>query len=158
MNWIDAPIGGRLAIAARPRAGDWLDDEILGWRRESVDDVVSLLEPHEIHDLELGAERDVCEKAGITFTSFPIVDRGVPASLTKTLELVAYCKDRLSMDKGVLVHCRAGIGRSATVAACVLVSLGEHPDRAFARIAAARGLPVPDTQVQVDWVEMFARA
>lgn len=33
---------------ARPRAGEWLEDEIAGWRAQSVDIVVSLLEPAEI--------------------------------------------------------------------------------------------------------------
>ncbi len=37
MFWIDAPGAGRLAIAARPRSGDWLEDEIEGWRSASVD-------------------------------------------------------------------------------------------------------------------------
>jgi len=41
--WINLPMAGRLAIMARPRAGDWLDDEISGWRVQGIDTVVSLL-------------------------------------------------------------------------------------------------------------------
>ena len=36
-------MAGRLAIMARPRAGDWLEDEISGWRAQGVEIVVSLL-------------------------------------------------------------------------------------------------------------------
>ena len=45
--WIVGPWRGRLAIAARPRGGDWLEDEITGWRLAGIDIVVSLLESHE---------------------------------------------------------------------------------------------------------------
>ena len=34
--WIDGVSSGRLAIMARPRAGDWLDDEIANWALEGV--------------------------------------------------------------------------------------------------------------------------
>jgi hypothetical protein len=40
----EAALAGRLAIVPRPRAGDWLDDEIAAWRAEGIDLVVSLLE------------------------------------------------------------------------------------------------------------------
>ncbi len=156
--WIEMPGPGRLAIAARPRAGDWLIDEINGWRLAGVDEVVSLLEPHEMHDLELDGEAEACSQAGIAFTSFPISDRGVPSSLMKTRALVTDCKGWLSAGRGVLVHCRAGIGRSALVLACVLVSLGDRPEAALARIRSARGLEVPDTPTQTQWVEAFGRA
>jgi hypothetical protein len=33
-----------LAIMARPRAGDWLDGEIAGWRAQGIGVIVSLLE------------------------------------------------------------------------------------------------------------------
>jgi len=155
MYWIEKPGPGRLAIAARPRAGDWLADEIAAWRVDGVDQVVSLLEPHEVHDLDLKSEADACALAGIDFRSFPIVDRGVPESKVRTLALVEACKEMLAADRGVLIHCRAGIGRSALIAACVLVSMGDAPDAAFSRIAVARGVEVPDTTVQRDWVDAF---
>jgi hypothetical protein len=58
--WIDAALPGRIAIMPRPRAGDWLADEVAGWRAEGVDLVVSLLEPHEVAELGLGDEADLC--------------------------------------------------------------------------------------------------
>lgn len=54
--WIGLPMLGRLAIMPRPRAGDWLDEEILDWRAEGIDIVVSLLEREEV--IELGLERE----------------------------------------------------------------------------------------------------
>jgi len=34
--WIKTSASLRLAIMARPRAGDWLEDEIDHWKREGV--------------------------------------------------------------------------------------------------------------------------
>ena len=43
------------------------------------------------------------------------------------------------------------------LAACVLIALGTDPDAALTRIAVARGLPVPETAEQRQWVLDFAR-
>src|SRR5262249_34405373 len=55
--WLDLPEAGRLAIMPRPRAGDWLLDEIACWKREAINVVVSLLEQHEVDDLELSTHQ-----------------------------------------------------------------------------------------------------
>ena len=156
--WIGAPLGGRLAIMARPRAGDWLDDEIAGWRIEGVDIVVSLLEPDEVGELGLRREPDLCEVHSIEFISFPIPDRGVPESFHETTILVRSIARRISEGKGVTIHCRAGIGRSSLIAACVLVCSGFNPDTVFEMIGNARGVKVPDTEGQRDWLAAFHKA
>ena len=46
--WIELPADIRLAIMPRPRAGDWLDGEIAGWRAEEIDVIVSFLEAEEV--------------------------------------------------------------------------------------------------------------
>ena len=38
----------------------------------------------------------------------------------------------------VLIHCRGGLGRAETVAACLLVDLGAKPRDAVKRVRAAR--------------------
>src|SRR5262249_4097520 len=62
--WLDLPEAGRLAIMPRPRAGDWLLDEIACWKREAINVVVSLLEQHEVDDLELSEEATCCRAGG----------------------------------------------------------------------------------------------
>ncbi len=52
LYWIDGPWNGRLAIAARPRGGDWLDDEVGSWRQAGLDMMVSLLTPDEVAEFE----------------------------------------------------------------------------------------------------------
>ena len=60
IHWIDLPAGVRLAIMPRPRAGDWLDDEVAGWRAEGIDVIVSLLEAGEVRELGLRREAGLC--------------------------------------------------------------------------------------------------
>jgi protein-tyrosine phosphatase len=156
--WLDLPEHWRLAIMPRPRAGDWLADEIVGWKAEGIDMVVSLLEPHELAELDLRQLPIMCRAEGIDLVSFPIPDRGVPESMRDTDRLAREIFDALRTGKAVAVHCRAGIGRSALIAACVLVRGGYDVDRAFATIARARGVEVPDTEVQRRWVRTFVGA
>jgi protein-tyrosine phosphatase len=156
LYWI--PIeSGRLAIMARPRSGDWLSDEIAGWRKDGVDVAVSLLEPHEARELELDAEATECANARIEFVSFPIQDRGVPLSVPETRALIELLAGKLKTGASIAIHCRAGIGRSALIAACTLTKLGMAPKDALRLIGKARRLTVPDTEEQARWVETFAR-
>ena len=154
--WIPTPFPGRLAVAPRPRGGDWLEDEMKGGREAGIDVVVSLLTPNEITEFELEREADAAQKSGIRFRSFPIVDRDVPASRTGLLELVDEITQELTAARRVVVHCRQGIGRAGLVAAGVLIAAGIDPETAVARLTAARGRPVPETPDQRRWLDAFA--
>jgi protein-tyrosine phosphatase len=92
------------------------------------------------------------------FIAFPVPDGGVPASTREAMALAEAIVARLNEGKAVAVHCRAGIGRSSLIAACVLVLLGFAPGMAFDLIGKARGVRVPDTEGQRDWVDMFSEA
>lgn len=158
LYWIDWPMAGRLAIMARPRAGDWLDDEISGWRAEGVEIVVSLLERDEVSELGLQREPVLCREQGMAFLSFPIPDRGVPDSLRDAVVLARRLVREINEGRAIAIHCRAGIGRSALMAACALVCLGAGPTMALEAIGRARGVSVPDTEGQVLWVSAFQEA
>jgi len=142
---------------ARPRSGDWLDDEIVAWHDDGVDVVVSLLQKDEIEELELAQEASLCKAAGIQFISFPIVDRGVPSSLESTEALARFLSDKISEGGAVAIHCRAGIGRSALVAASTLICLGFTSIDAFDKLSKARGVKTPDTEGQQEWVAGFEK-
>jgi len=143
---------GRLAIMPRPRAGDWLAGEVASWKQSGLDVIVSLLEPSEVTELGLDEERLLCQQAGITFLSFPILDRGLPEQAESVRELVNALACSLHAGLGVGIHCRMGLGRSAMIAACVLIALGYSAETAWSRIGTARRLAVPDTREQRDWV------
>ena len=154
--WIDGLARGRLGIALRPRGGDWLQDEVEAWRASGVDSVVSLLTPEEQTEFDLKDEESACRRQGMTFRSLAIPDRGVPQSRPALRRLLSALLRDLNSGKTVVVHCRQGIGRSSLIAASVLASFGEDPDRVFRRIERARGRSVPDTDEQRNWVRHFA--
>jgi protein-tyrosine phosphatase len=153
---ITGPWHGWLAIAARPRGGDWLQDEASGWRRAGIDVMVSLLEADEAAQLDLVDEAKAAAANSIRFISFPIPDRGVPASAPSAASLIAAISDALDCGNNVAVHCRQGLGRSGLIAAGVLTSAGIDPDRAIEVVSAARGQTVPETPAQRSWIVAHA--
>lgn len=143
-------------MAARPRRGDWLEDEVAGWRGAGIDAVVSLLTPEEEQDLDLNREAEVVRARGMKFVSFPIPDRQVPSSQTEMAAVVERVDADLSAGKNVVVHCRQGIGRAGLVGACLLVSKGISPEKAVKSLSAARGNAVPETEEQRRWIDHYA--
>jgi protein-tyrosine phosphatase len=156
--WIPEALEGRLAIMPRPRSGEWLDDEVKDWRLAGVDVVVSLLTSSEITELGLSDEPKACGFHKITFISYPIYDREVPDSQVATQKLVKELRNAMKQSQSVAIHCRMGIGRSALIAACILTRQGLDTNLAFEAIGRARGLQVPDTDVQRAWVANFSGA
>lgn len=154
--WIPGTWAGRLAILARPRGNDWLDVEISAWRDAGVQVVVSLLCSEEETELGLADEARLVEASGLRFINFPIEDYGVPASEAALYRLVKELEHLLDCRMAVGIHCRAGIGRSSLVTACLLVSRGQAVEASFEQIQKARGVPVPDTINQKSWVNDFA--
>jgi len=155
--WIEGPWKGRLAIVPRPRGGDWLEDEAAAWKQQGVNTVVSTLTDDEIEDFDLHRESAASEQHGVEFLAYPIPDRGVPASMKAASALLGGLEKKLSNGKNIVIHCRQGIGRSAVLAASLLILAGLDVDTAVQRVAAARGCPVPETQEQRDWVRRFAK-
>ena len=156
LYWSDGPWPGKLAIAARPRGGDWLDDEIASWRNAGVDTVVSLLTPDEELELDLKNEPREVEGNGMKFISLPIPDRQVPRAESEVRTSIEHVDADLSSGKNVVIHCRQGIGRSGLLAACLLITKGLSPGAAIDAVTAARGVPIPETDEQRRWIDHYA--
>lgn len=109
--------------------------------------------PHERHLSSLAAEHGVravvdcrgeacdpvetLEELGITFLHLPAPDGAglVQGSLDCG---VAWVNARLSEGRPTLIHCQQGMGRSALLALCVMVSRGHEPLAAFTLARARR--------------------
>jgi len=146
---------GRLSTMTRPRGGDWLTDELDDLATAGVSVLVSLLSDAEATELDLIHEADAAQAAGIEFHQLPTPDCQVP-DLDATLALGRLLLQLLDDGASVAVHCRHGIGRSSTLAAAVLVLEGTAAAEAWDRVSAARGLPVPDTAEQREFINTLA--
>lgn len=154
---IKGPWAGRLAIVSRPRGGDWIDDEVRAWKDEGLNAVVSLLTAEEQGEFELFDEKEASEKQGLQFFSLPINDLGVPSSREGTLQILSQLERLLAAGRNVGIHCRQSIGRSGMMAACLLVMAKFSPQEALESVSNDRGLPVPETREQSEWVSDFER-
>lgn len=84
---------------------------------------------------------------------FPIADMQPAGDRGAFLALVRDIAARLRAGDNVLIHCAYGIGRTGTLAACVLVALGCTADQATTLIRMAGSNPETASQGKlVDWV------
>src|SRR5580698_20386 len=150
--WIDTSSNLSLGIAPRPRGGDWLEGDIEQLKRDGVDTLISLLTLEEVSELGLEQEAAACATAGIGFRNFAILDRNVPHSVPEFLAFARSVHEKAVSGRAIADHCRACIGRSAILLATVMRLQGFSAEEAFDRISRARGLRVPDTPEQAEWI------
>ena len=67
---------------------------------------------------------------------------------------IGLTNEKLIFETGgsLVVHCRGGIGRSSMVVSAILTHLGVKSNDALRHIEKARGLRVPETTAQREWV------
>jgi protein-tyrosine phosphatase len=106
--------------------------------------------------LDCNAKPKFAEQNGIKFVSYPIPDRGVP-DIRHAKELADSIAGGIVDGRSIAIHCRAGIGRSSLIAASALICLGIEAGAALALIKEARGVSVPDTDEQRDWIMAFGK-
>jgi protein-tyrosine phosphatase len=152
-SWIDTGSRLKLAVVSRPRGGGSLQSDIGVLKVVGVDILVSLLSHSESRQLGLQREDAACSSAGISFYKFPISDGRVPHSPDDFLAFARFLHERASEGMSIGAHCKACIGRSSVLLATIMRLEGFRAGEAFEGISAARGVRVPDTPTQEDWVE-----
>ncbi|HEY66798.1 MAG TPA: dual specificity protein phosphatase family protein [Thermoflexia bacterium] len=120
-----------------------------GWPRlasRGITAVVNMRIEFDDNDAGIAPER---------YLHLPTVNDEAP-TLEQLRAGVAFIAEEIARGGGVYVHCGAGVGRAATMAAAYLISTGLTPDRAWARIREVRPFIRP-TPVQVAQIERFAQ-
>ncbi|MEP7351010.1 MAG: protein-tyrosine phosphatase family protein [Sphingorhabdus sp.] len=146
---------GRLFIMPKP-SGEWLREDISHYGSLGIQVIISMLEPAEASELSLENEQAVCTEHQIDFIQFSVPDRGLPSKASFNT-LVRNIAERLRNAETVAIHCRAGIGRSGMAVCCTLSEFGYSAAQAIALTSEARGVEVPDTPEQHEFVEQFMR-
>lgn len=138
---LDLP--GRLWIMPKPSSTERLDDDIAAWRAMGMERIISLMALDEAAEFGLAAEADVCRQHGMDFVHLPIPARGLPEQRA----FAALAHETLGALRGGMAigaHCRAGIGRSAMLACCILALSGPTAEEAIAGVSEARRIAAPD--------------
>jgi len=143
---------GFFAIMARPSLEENDPASVVNISRLDINLVVSLLEINEARTLGLDAEREQARALGMQFVSFPIPDMGIPTSVEEFASLSKMLLKQIDAGANLLVHCHAGIGRSGLLAAGILLHCNLNPQQAFAHVSKMRGVRVPETPEQEDWL------
>ena len=160
---------GRLGLTQAPGTwdGDVLPNVKLGNARVATD-LLALASAHGVHALLTLQEQDemvewglegILEGAaalGLESLWLPIPDGRAPESPGDVEATVDRVVELLVAGKTVAIHCLAGLGRSGTVAAAVLVRLGVRPGTAIARLRMARPGAIQTTE-QVQFIWDYAR-
>jgi ADP-ribosyl-[dinitrogen reductase] hydrolase len=93
----------------------------------------------------------------------PILDHSVPGDRDTMARILTVLDDALAAGHVVYVHCRAGIGRSATVAGCWLAAQRGNAEQALAELQVlwqqatqSRAWPcIPETEQQEEFVRRW---
>lgn len=148
-----ATIGqGSLAMMAKPTGGEWIEDTFAAIAQSGITHMVSLLEAAEVYELGLRAAAHLSQQYEIKFTSYPLPDRGLPSSIVSFARFSKGLHSSIVAGDAVVIHCRAGIGRTGLVAAGILLHTGLSPNQAFDHVSQCRGVSVPDTPEQQAWL------
>lgn len=92
-------------------------------------------------------ERRAVEARGMEFHHLPVEAGDLPAD-DALVALVQKLRDAVSVGRKVVVHDRAGGGRSATVVAALLIGMGHDVDDAIAKVRSVRAKAVEPMQAR----------
>jgi len=146
---------GQIYVMPKPDPAT-LDDQFAHLADLGVHEIVSLMEAEEAAELGLADEPQSCAEHGMAFTSFPIQDFNLPEA-TGFLDLADRLRHDLRGGRSVAIHCKGGIGRSGMLASLILAPIVGGAEQAISHVSQHRGVDVPDTQKQRDFVIKLTR-
>ena len=153
VDTVPLPIStGGLSLCGKHAIGP---DHAAAMERCGATTVVCLVQAHELADRYPDYLSWLEANVGGQAVWFPIHDlhsRSAQATLQFLTELIR----RLEADEHLLMHCAAGIGRTGTIAVCLLMELGLPRDEALAHVRAHRPMAGPEVGAQMDLVNALA--
>lgn len=88
--------------------------------------------------------------------SFPLPERAIPPDRHALVNLVEELSTALEKGERILIHCGSGIGRTGSVATCILLRFKFSILEASIRIAdAGSGLETPEQELLIDTLAKY---
>ena len=146
-------VGGRLYLDAMPGRQEPFETARIAIVREQIGHVVCLAGSDEIREASPGYHAALLRGVPWRHVAHPVPDLGVPPDRPAFCALAKQVADLLRAGGAVMIHCRAGIGRSGLLAAGVLMALGQSRAEAARAVRAAGAGPETPAQEEIlDWI------
>ncbi|MFY7960206.1 MAG: protein-tyrosine phosphatase family protein [Elsteraceae bacterium] len=152
-----APRGGFLLLSAHPASQGNLAAALADYRRAGAQLLLSLPPAAELEQLGLGALATECAALGLDWAHCPIPDFEPPGPPFEAAWRKAGPGLHARLDAGETIglHCHAGLGRTGTVAALILIERGVTPVEAIAAVRRARPGAI-ETAAQLSYLHLKA--
>ncbi|HYE42641.1 MAG TPA: dual specificity protein phosphatase family protein [Caulobacteraceae bacterium] len=140
---------------------DWLTPQLAVGGSQAPRDAWALARVHGI-DAVIDLRAEACDDVellslhGVQFLHLPTHDLA-PLSQEVLDEGVTFANRVLWGGRRLLIHCEHGIGRSATLALCVLISRGDPPLEALRLAKTRRWKLSPNPEQYECWVQWIQR-
>ncbi len=150
---LPAKVTGKLLLHSMPGRYEAIETVWHHVRSQAVCSIVCLAEKDEIRQKSFEyAEALQTGAVPCSVLHFEIPDRGAPDDRHGFWTLACDIAKRLKSGESVLIHCAGGVGRTATLAICVLVALGQSPVDARAIVSRAGStVETPPQSQLISW-------
>jgi len=164
---VTAPGGGRIGLVACPglrtrpaTAGSLerrLGRDLTALSRWQAQALVTLLRTSEMEMLGVADLGDRVQQRGLQWHHLPILDGSAPGPDFEAAwrDVGPTLHGMLDRGQRIVVHCRAGLGRSGCIAARLLIERGRDNREAISAVRAARPFAI-ETGEQWSWVQQLA--
>lgn len=140
-------VRGLLGGMARPGMFGPLADQAQELRDAGIRHLVCLEERRQYEISEFRQHDIACHH-------LPVPDMA-PPQFGQAVDLCRRLEPEIRENRGVVMHCRGGLGRTGTLMACVLVWFGDDSQAAIAKVRAARPMAI-QSDAQTRFIHDFA--
>lgn len=140
-------------LVAEPEPAGQLETDLSAIRDWGAGILVTLVEERELRWLGLQHLGETAEGVGLLWFHMPIADFHAPDAAFEQAwgQHGAFIRRHLIEGGRLVLHCLAGLGRTGTVAARILVELGYVPEEAVSEVRRARPGTI-QSDAQLDYV------